>query len=119
MTINNNTHWFYSSFASHTLFASSLAPCIRMLTNPCLSRPSSQVLKPDLAPPDNAPLYWVACGGMYAYMYGRLTTLRNTTGNSVRVLGASQLMDAPGQEPSVLFCVTFFLFFERLNRNIA
>ena len=49
------------------------------------------------APPGNAPRYWVAAAGYWAYLFGRLAA----TSPTVRVLGASQLMDAPGQEPSV------------------
>ena len=49
------------------------------------------------APPGNAPRYWVAAAGYWAYLFGRLAASSPT----VRVLGASQLMDAPGQEPSV------------------
>jgi len=54
------------------------------------------VLDPALPPPANNPRYWVAAGAYHAYMWARVAT--NTT---VRVVAASQLMDAPGQEPSV------------------
>lgn len=47
--------------------------------------------------PANAPLYWVASAGYFAYMFCRVAASSAT----VRSLGASQLMDAPGQEPSV------------------
>jgi hypothetical protein len=48
-------------------------------------------------PPGNNPRYWVASGAYFAYMFFRVAA----TSPTVRVLGASQLMDAPGQEPSV------------------
>ena len=54
------------------------------------------MLDPALPPPANNPRYWVACGGYFAYMFARVAT-----GTSVRVVAASQLMDSPGQEPSV------------------
>ena len=56
------------------------------------------VLDRSKSPPDDNPYYWVASGSYFAYMYARAATLCNTT---VRVVGQSQLMDAPGQEPSV------------------
>lgn len=55
------------------------------------------VLTPGLSPPGNNPRYWVAAAGYFAYLFARLAVESPT----VRVLGASQLMDAPGQEPSV------------------
>jgi hypothetical protein len=55
------------------------------------------VLTPGLSPPDNAPRYWVASAGYFAYMFARVAA----ASTAVRVVGASQLMDAPGQEPSV------------------
>ena len=48
-------------------------------------------------PPDNNPRYWVAAAGYFAYMFARAA---NESATVVQV-GASQLMDAPGQEPSV------------------
>lgn len=56
-----------------------------------------QVLNPELPVPANAPRYWVASAGYFAYMFCRVARASAT----VRSLGASQLMDAPGQEPSV------------------
>ena len=55
------------------------------------------VLLPDIPPPNNNPQYWVAAAGYFAYLFGNLAT----TSAYVHQLGASQLMDAPGQEPSV------------------
>ena len=49
------------------------------------------------APPDNNPRYWVAAAGSFAYMFARAANESST----VAQVGASQLMDAPGQEPSV------------------
>lgn len=51
-----------------------------------------------LDPPYNNPRYWVASGGYFAYLFGRVVSMPRST---VRSVGASQLMDAPGQEPSV------------------
>jgi hypothetical protein len=48
-------------------------------------------------PPGNSPRYWVASAAYFAYIFARLPLVSST----VAVLGASQLMDAPGQEPSV------------------
>jgi hypothetical protein len=48
-------------------------------------------------PPGNAPRYWAASAGYFAYMFARAA---NESATVVQV-GASQLMDAPGQEPSV------------------
>ena len=55
------------------------------------------VLAPGLPPPANAPRYWVASAGYWAYMFARASNESAT----VAQVGASQLMDAPGQEPSV------------------
>lgn len=49
------------------------------------------------SPPDDSPRYWVAAAGYFAYMFARITN----ASTSVVQIGASQLMDAPGQEPSV------------------
>jgi hypothetical protein len=49
------------------------------------------------SPPDNNPRYWVAAASYWAYMYARCAN----ESSSVAVVGASQFMDAPGQEPSV------------------
>ena len=49
------------------------------------------------APPGNNPRYWVAAAGYWAYMYAKAVNESST----VLQVGASQLMDAPGQEPSV------------------
>ena len=48
-------------------------------------------------PPGNNPRYWVAAAGYWAYMFAKAVNESAT----VRQVGASQLMDAPGQEPSV------------------
>ena len=48
-------------------------------------------------PPGNNPRYWVASAAYWAYMWARAAV----DCARVRVVGASQLMDAPGQEPSV------------------
>jgi len=48
-------------------------------------------------PPDNNPRYWVAAASYWAYMYMRSANDSST----VVQCGSSQLMDAPGQEPSV------------------
>jgi hypothetical protein len=55
------------------------------------------VLEPNTPPPANNPRYWVAAAGYFAYMFARVAT----TSPTVVQIGASQLMDAPGQEPSV------------------
>lgn len=55
------------------------------------------VLDPSLAPPNDNPRYWVAAAGYFAYLFGNL----GVSSTYVHQLGASQLMDAPGQEPSV------------------
>jgi hypothetical protein len=44
------------------------------------------------------PRYWAASGAYFAYLFARVAALPNTTVDQV---GHSQLMDAPGQEPSV------------------
>ncbi len=49
------------------------------------------------APPANNARYWVAAAGYWAYMLARAANESST----VVQVGASQLMDAPGQEPSV------------------
>ena len=49
------------------------------------------------APPGNSPRYWVAAAGYWCYMFVKAVNSSTT----VRQVGASQLMDAPGQEPSV------------------
>jgi hypothetical protein len=49
------------------------------------------------SPPDNNPRYWVAAASYWAYMYAKCAN----ESTSVAAVGASQLMDAPGQEPSV------------------
>ena len=49
------------------------------------------------SPPGNNPRYWVAAASYWAYMYMRSANESST----VVQCGASQLMDAPGQEPSV------------------
>ena len=49
------------------------------------------------APPANNPRYWVAAAGYWAYMWARAGNESRT----VAQVGASQLMDGPGQEPSV------------------
>ena len=49
------------------------------------------------APPGNNPRYWVAAASYWAYMFVRAVNESST----VAQVGASQLMDAPGQEPSV------------------
>ena len=49
------------------------------------------------SPPQNNPRYWVAAAGYWAYLYMRSANESST----VVQCGASQLMDAPGQEPSV------------------
>lgn len=66
------------------------------------------VLEPGVPPPANNPRYWVAAAGYFAYLYCRIpgaglspAAAAAGASSSVRVLGASQLMDAPGQEPSV------------------
>ena len=56
----------------------------------------TQVLGPG-PPPGNNPTYWTACASYFTYFALRVATGDNT----VRSIGASQLMDAPGQEPSV------------------
>ncbi len=48
-------------------------------------------------PPGNNPRYWVAAAAYWAYMWARAARDSAT----VRAVGASQFMDAPGQEPSV------------------
>jgi hypothetical protein len=55
------------------------------------------VLDGGATPPDDNPRYWVAAAGYWAYMYMRSANDSTT----VVQCGASQLMDAPGQEPSV------------------
>jgi hypothetical protein len=55
------------------------------------------VLDRDLSPPDNAPRYWVAAASYFAYVFARVANESKT----VVQIGASQLMDGPGQEPSV------------------
>ena len=55
------------------------------------------VLTPGLPPPANAPRYWVASAAYWAYFFARASNESAT----VAQVGASQLMDAPGQEPSV------------------
>eukprot|EP00756_Hemistasia_phaeocysticola_P048379 Hpha_TRINITY_DN22808_c0_g1::TRINITY_DN22808_c0_g1_i1::g.84300::m.84300 len=52
---------------------------------------------PDRTRPLSQPLYWVASGGYFAYMWSMVSQL----GHTVLVLGASQLMDDQHQEPSV------------------
>jgi len=49
------------------------------------------------SPPNDNPRYWVAAAGYWAYIYARAS---NDSSTVVQV-GASQFMDAPGQEPSV------------------
>ena len=49
------------------------------------------------SPPNNNARYWVAAAGYFAYMFAKVTNASRT----VVQVGASQLMDAPGQEPSV------------------
>jgi hypothetical protein len=49
------------------------------------------------SPPDNSPRYWVVSGSYFAYLFARVLELHTT----VDQVGHSQLMDAPGQEPSV------------------
>jgi hypothetical protein len=49
------------------------------------------------SPPDNNARYWVAAAGYWAYTFARAANESAT----VVQCGASQLMDAPGQEPSV------------------
>ena len=65
--------------------------------SPPPSSDMDNVLTAGLPPPTNNPRYWVASAGYFAYMFCRVAVASPT----VRVLGASQLMDAPGQEPSV------------------
>ena len=48
-------------------------------------------------PPSNNPRYWVAAASYWAYMFSKAANESST----VIQVGASQLMDAPGQEPSV------------------
>ena len=48
-------------------------------------------------PPGNNARYWVAAAGYHAYMFARAANESST----VVQVGASQFMDAPGQEPSV------------------
>ena len=55
------------------------------------------VLTAGLTPPDNAPRYWVAAASYFAYIFARVSNESST----VVQVGASQFMDAPGQEPSV------------------
>ena len=50
------------------------------------------------APPDNGPRFWVASGSYHLYLLSRVNALPS---HSVIQIGHSQLMDAPGQEPSV------------------
>ena len=45
------------------------------------------------SPPDNNPRYWVAAAGYWAYIFARAAN----ESTSVVQVGASQLMDAPGQ----------------------
>jgi len=49
------------------------------------------------SPPNDNPRYWVAAAGYWAYIYARASNESST----VVQVGASQFMDAPGQEPSV------------------
>ena len=55
------------------------------------------VLARGVPPPANNPRSWVASAAYWAYMWARAAA----DCTRVRVVGASQLMDAPGQEPSV------------------
>ena len=55
------------------------------------------VLAGGLSPPGDNPRYWVASAGYWAYIYARAANESST----VVQVGASQFMDAPGQEPSV------------------
>lgn len=74
-----------------------LSPSTRTLLDEC-GTDMDGVLTPGLAPPANNPAYWVASGSYFVYLYTRISAI---PGTSVRVVGHSQIMDAPGQEPSV------------------
>ncbi len=74
-----------------------LSPATRTLLDECGTDMDS-VLNASLSPPADSPRYWVAAGAYFAYLYGRVVALPNC---SVDVVGHSQLMDGPGQEPSV------------------
>lgn len=52
----------------------------------------------DRTRPLSSPLYWVASGASFVYLYARVAAL---SGNQVPVVGMSQLMDDNGQEPDV------------------
>ena len=73
-----------------------LSPATRTLLDEC-GTDADGALGPG-GPPGNNPRYWVASGSYFVYLFARVATLPHTT---VDVVGHSQLMDAPGQEPSV------------------
>merc|ERR1712113_383227 len=52
----------------------------------------------DRTRPLSSPLYWVASGASFVYLYASVAAL---AGNQVPVVGMSQLMDDNGQEPDV------------------
>lgn len=53
---------------------------------------------PDRSNPLSGPLYWVASGASFVYLYARVAAL---SGDGIPVVGMSQLMDDNGQEPGV------------------
>lgn len=74
-----------------------LAPGVRTFLDEC-GTDMDGVLSPGGPPGDN-PLYWVASGSSFIYLYARAAALGASGG--IMSVGMSQLMDAPGQEPSV------------------
>lgn len=78
------------------VIASSAAPAVRIALDE-EGVDMDNVLAGGVAPPGDNPRFWVAGGSYWAYLWAKCAAL----GPSVYVVGQSQYMDAPGQEPSV------------------
>lgn len=74
-----------------------LSPHTRTVLDEC-GVDSDGALLPGLPPPANGPRFWVASGSYFLFLLARVNALPS---HSVVQIGHSQLMDAPGQEPSV------------------
>jgi len=87
---------FVDEVQSTSKLVQELSPMTKTMLDECGT--TARGMLPDRSNPQSGPLYWVASGTSFVYLYLRVAAL---PGGLVPVVGMSQLMDDVGQEPGV------------------